>query len=223
MEETDKYHPQISSSTTTNKEKDISSAFVPCDAHGIAALIIGQTISNNKKRGNTQIYYYGSAHPNNIPLATVRRERTPFFQSGGLEKKVQTKEDNDNNNKANIPDYGICTIGSPPNFVENVNIRTTSKCTKQMAQSLTKKVRARDGGIVGVEALTLPYSNDRFEVACNLLSPQLGSKSMIEEEVAAWIKDYEQQQEQVVSAEIHQNNHERMIEGVYRVGTTAEQ
>jgi hypothetical protein len=34
------------------------------------------------------------------------------------------------------------------------------------ARSLTQALREQDGGLPGVEALTLPYSKGQFEVAC---------------------------------------------------------
>ena len=119
-----------------------------------------------KKRG-VEVYTYGSANENGTPLATVRRNKTSFFHSGGLdhEKKYGDRER-----------LGVCTVGSPGEFVENFNLRLTPCITRKQASALARYVRERDGGIMGVEALTLPYSEGRYEVACNLLKPSLGGK-----------------------------------------------
>ena len=145
------------------------------------------------------VHYYGNAHPNKTPLATVRREQTCFFQSGSLQDSCLVS---DKDNKT-----GIATVGAPPTFVENFNIRL--QCKKATAQSLTKLVRERNGGLPGVEALTLAYGEGRFEVACNLLYPKVGSVKAIQAKVKEW-------QSQLDSQDV-------IIEKAYRVGTTVDQ
>ena len=164
---------------------------------GQAAKTIGQALS----KVGAKVYYYGHADPNNTPLATVRRERTAFFKSGGAFANTKSEED-----ESSI--YGTCTVGAPPNFVENFNVRLSQQCSEEVAKTLTKKLRERDGGIVGVEALTLPYSENRFEVACNLLQPSKGSAAMAEESARKWARA---------------NGGESMIDEAYRVGTTEQQ
>ena len=164
---------------------------------GQAAKAIGQALS----KVGAKVYYYGHADPNTTPLATVRRERTAFFKSGDAFANTKSEED-----ESSI--YGTCTVGAPANFVENFNVRLSQQCSKEVAKTLTKKLRERDGGIVGVEALTLPYSENRFEVACNLLQPSQGTSSMVEASALEWARA---------------NGGERMIDEAYRVGTTEEQ
>jgi glutamate formiminotransferase len=146
------------------------------------------------------VHYYGDAHPHGTPLATVRRERTSFFRSGGL------GESNFNN-----PRVGIATVGSPPTFVENYNVRLRCEF-RQTARSLTRALRERDGGLPGVEALTLPYGKGRFEVACNLLRPDVGSAEAIEFTVRKW-----------ASETMKSRPSDQLVEKAYRVGTTVEQ
>ena len=164
---------------------------------GQAAQTIGRALS---KAGAT-VRYYGYAEPNNTPLAKVRREQTEFFKPGGQSSKKSELE-------SEIPKYGTATVGAPPNFVENFNIRLSSRCSKEVAKMLTKTLRERDGGIVGVEALTLPYSRDRFEVACNLLQPSTGTAKMIYVAALEWAR---------------MNGGESIIEEAYQVGTTEQQ
>ena len=176
----------------------------PSTASGKAAHLVGQQL---KDKGGIHVEYYGSAHPQGTSLATVRREKTQFFQSGGL-----MVEDDSASNRITS---SIAIVGAPSNFVENYNIRLS--CDKKKAQSLTKLLRERDGGLVGVEALTLPYSKGRWEVACNLLQPTVTSAENIQEAVDAWQADEEKQ---FVSTE---GSSRLLVEQGYRVGTTAEQ
>ena len=102
---------------------------------------------------------------------------------------------------------GIATVGAPPTFVENFNIRLRS--VKETARSLTRTLRERDGGLPGVEALTLPYGEGRYEVACNLLRPQEGSSEAITAKAKEW-------QSKVGRSDV-------VVEKSYRVGKTADQ
>jgi len=103
----------------------------------------------------------------------------------------------------------MCVIGVPPHFVENVNIRLRPGITKTEAiQHITKFVRSRDGGILShVEALTLPYNDQQYEVACNLLNPDVTSMDDIQN---------------LVAQKQNENNFD-MVESIYRVGTTVDQ
>jgi len=166
------------------------------------------------------VLFYGHAHPENKPLAKVRRENTKFFRPPTESSKSGDDGNNSNDSvppatttsfTTSLPSMGQCTIGAPPHFVENYNLRLTSKASKKLARSLTKAVREKDGGLPGVEALTLPYgSQDRFEVACNLLNPQVTSSADIDERVAQFWKE-------------HNLNQTEHLDIAYRVGATEEQ
>jgi glutamate formiminotransferase len=145
------------------------------------------------------VFLYGDAHSTKSPsLAAVRRTQTKFFESGGLSKGEGAADAVES-----------ATVGATANFVENFNILLRSNCSKKLAQDLTKRVRERNGGLEGVEALTLPYSNDRYEVACNLLRPDTtGATAM---EIQDVVDDWELE------------HGRRLVERGYRVGTTAKQ
>jgi hypothetical protein len=175
------------------------SDFCPSTPSGIAARCIGKALQDL----GVQVYYYGSAHPTGTPLAMVRKDKTRFFHSGGLASECSEKEES----------ADIATVGAPLEFVENYNIRLTALCPKKKAQSLTKLVRQRDGGLPGVEALTLPYSEGRWEVACNLLHPKISSTSDIDALVEKW----QRKEESMLSGD------KGLVETSYRVGTTASQ
>jgi Formiminotransferase domain, N-terminal subdomain len=151
-----------------------------------------------------QVHYYGDAHPERIPLATVRREQTNFFLSGGLQTVPQAGES-----------AFTSTVGAPSSgFVENYNLCVRG--TKKQAQSLTKRVRAE---LHGVEGLTLPYSHGQWEVACNLLYPwhPRGTAEAIEEVADAWERGL------MSESSGHNADLERFVIRRYRVGTTADQ
>lgn len=195
------------SSTEKNSSESYKEEFIPPDSHGLCCTFIGNQLIQN----GIDVFYYGSAHPNHTPLSIVRREKTRFFNSGGL------NNNSDEDNKCNQ-----CTVGSPLHFVENFNILLSRNVDKKKAMNLTKMVRERDGGISGVEALTLPYSDGRFEVACNLLSPEKGSVDDIMKVLDAWIRK-EQDDFQQEYGGTRTCSKEFLVESSYRVGTTSEQ
>jgi len=157
-------------------------------------------IATTLQKKGVHVLTYGSAHPQQHSLAMIRKTQTNFFQSSNPSSTTP-------HSPTSTSSWGTCTVGSPMGFVENVNIRLSSSCTLQLAQSLTRKIRGRNvGGIPGVEALTLPYSHGRWEVACNLLQPQVGSMEYIQQVCTDWELE---------------NGH--VIESIYRVGTTEDQ
>lgn len=185
-------------------------------AIGSAIMLQQQQISG----GGIQVLFYGNAHPDGTPLATIRREATQFFKN--------TKQSSSTTRKISISQ---ATIGAPTNFVENYNIRLKPRCSYEQAKTLTKYVRARDGGLPGVEALTLPYSDDRYEVACNLLQPHIAGATEIENRVREW-EAMNQHQQHMKSDTVSgksggdnsfPNDDDGLVEIGYRVGTTVEQ
>jgi hypothetical protein len=124
------------------------------------------------------VHYYGHAHPNNHPLAQVRREKTPFFD--------HEKDDSSNYLQSKETQSGMCLVGVPKQFVENYNVRVLCSSKSLVSRTLTQRLRERDGGIVGVEALTLPYGDGSWEVAMNLLLPNLVPS--IQQIVSQWKK-----------------------------------
>jgi glutamate formiminotransferase len=184
----------ISHDDPNNENSNENSYFQPTTPSGRAARSIGRSME-----GIVKVFYYGTAHPNGTPLAIVRREKTAFFQSGGLDGSQDQQQ------QPSVFDP-VATVGAPTTFAENYNYLL--QCDQKVAQSLTRRVRERNGGLPGVEALTLPYSEGRWEVATNLLQPDLAGVWELQQVVEQW------QAEQTTS---------RVIEKGYRVGTTAEQ
>lgn len=176
---------------------------------GWVAHAIGEALLS----AGVDVLYYGHADlVSQRPLATVRRESTKFFQS--TKSTTPSIEDRNGgvNNRAN--QRGQATVGAPNLFTENFNIRLRPHTPKNVAQSLTRHVRERDGGLPFVEALTLRYGQDQYEVACNLLDPTVTSTHDIVERIQSWApknNDY--------ATNDFSNN---VVEIAYRVGTTAE-
>jgi hypothetical protein len=228
--------PQKQMQTQTQNQNQ--TPYIPPDSHGLCSVYIGDKMLQHNK--NIDVFYYGSAHPNHVPLATIRREKTKFFQSGGLDSKstidtTTNTTDNSNNHNHNheTKPKDQCTIGSPTSFVENYNILLSRNVNKKQAMKLTKKIRERDGGIIGVEGLTLPYSEGRYEVACNLLHPKEGSSDDILRVLDEWVRDQKDQLEEEEEQQQRQQHLDVLGDGMnkidyfvdksYRVGTTAEQ
>jgi Formiminotransferase domain, N-terminal subdomain len=192
-----------------NQELDVVRSTV---ASGWVARAIGYFLQDQVV--GTQVLFYGQAHPQKTPLATIRRESTRFFQLSSNEEHPPMKRQQHQ-----------ATAGAPHQFVENYNIRLSHRCSYSQAKTLTQWVRARDGGLLGVEALTLPYSQNRWEVACNLLQPHVVGAAEVAQRVKEW-EVFVQQQQQQQSFKDHDTNDENwegLVEVGYRVGTTVAQ
>lgn len=201
-----------------------------CDDETAAATT--KQIGNNISKTNlVNLHYYGSACPNNSSLATVRR-RTSFFNSGGAIDKEDTHTTEQENATTKRAVKGSCTIGTPANFVENYNIRLTSNISFEQAKTLTQFIRGRNietkgCGVLGVEALTLPYVREKskvYEVACNLTNPNEGSAEKVQAQLMNWISKQRQDLcENNTSADTSKYNYDYFVETAYRVGTTENQ
>jgi len=105
-------------------------------------------------------------------------------------------------------------VGAPDRFVENYNIRLRRKVSRATARSLTENIRERSGiGLPKVEALTLAYGPNQYEVACNLLDPSVTSAEDIEQRMRMWENQQELLQDQ---------RYLGLVDTSYRVGTTSE-
>lgn len=164
---------------------------------------VARTIGESLKSSGADVLYYGDAHPSGKELAAVRRDSTRFFEDN--------KETTTTNNS--ISHAGQATVGAPHRFVENFNIRLKPGISKTIARTLTESVRERSGrGLPFVEALTLAYGRDQYEVACNLLDPSVTSSGDIEERMKIW--EQEQQRDG--------GHASGLVETAYRVGTTTD-
>ena len=170
---------------------------------------VARSLGHTMEKAGVDVLYYGMAHPDRLPLATVRRESTQFFHAlphhDTTSSSTQTRP--------RQASAGKSTVGAPPYFVENYNVRLSSHCQKEQARALSKRIRARDGGLPGVEALTLPYSANRWEVACNLTRLDQTTARDIQDVAKEWEKQQQQQQQQ------QQKHRHRLVELGYRVGT----
>jgi len=173
---------------------------------GSVARKIGDALSSK----NVNILYYGTSHPEGTPLATVRRESTRFFHSDGGGSTSDGELGSENNDIS----VGQTTVGAPDRFVENYNIRLRRKVSRATARSLTENIRERSGiGLPKVEALTLAYGPNQYEVACNLLDPSVTSAEDIEQRMRMWENQQELLQDQ---------RYLGLVDTSYRVGTTSE-
>ncbi len=160
---------------------------------------VARTVGMALEQAGVQVMEYGYADPNQTPLAQVRKRNTQFFKALPSLSSATLL-------------VGQSTVGAPTHFVENYNIQLVT-ADKRNAQTLTKWVRSRDGGLPFVEALTLPYGVHRetkepiYEVACNVLNPTVTSTNDIDQRVQTWITNT--------------NNH-NLVRRSYRVGTTVD-
>jgi glutamate formiminotransferase len=175
--------------------------------------LVAQRIGESLVSAGVNVLYYGYADlVSQRPLATVRRESTTFFQP----TISSTSSSENRNGGVSNPGKGRgqATVGAPNCFTENFNIRLRPHTPKAIAQSLTRHVRERDGGLPFVEALTLRYGQDQYEVACNLLDPSVTAATDIIERVQSWAPNH--------IADTPNDISNNAVEIAYRVGTTAE-
>ena len=180
-------------------EQQIDRATVDA-AHGIGRVL---------EEADVQVYYYGAADlKEKMPLSKVRKYRTKFFETG------HSRNDGGNDERKTFS-----CVGCPDSFTENFNIRLKFSQdelkAKSLAQSLSRTLRERDGGLPGVEALTLRYRSDdsvvEYEVACNLLRPKVGSVEKIQKVSNSWLDSIQSGLQFKLDMES------------YRVGTTRQQ
>ena len=180
-------------------EQQIDRATVDA-AHGIGRVL---------EEADVQVYYYGAADlKEKMPLSKVRKYRTNFFETG------HSRNDGGNDERKTFS-----CVGCPDSFTENFNIRLKFSQdelkAKSLAQSLSRTLRERDGGLPGVEALTLRYRSDdsvvEYEVACNLLRPKVGSVEQIQKVSNSWLDSIQSGLQFKLDMES------------YRVGTTRQQ
>jgi hypothetical protein len=188
---------------------------------GSVARKIGEALSMK----NVDVLYYGRAHPARTPLATVRRESTRFFHSPDEKKDNSGNEIGDLEEKNGIS-VGQTTVGATDRFVENYNIRLRPSVSRTVARSLTENIRERSGmGLPLVEALTLAYGSDQYEVACNLLDPSVTSAEDIEQRMRLWEKQHQKLLQNQQQPPHEQEQEQKFIPGLvdksYRVGTTS--
>ena len=196
--------PLVSNKSSIN-EDDLNIADI--------ASSVARTIGENLESSGARVLYYGHAHPSGKDLAAVRRDETPFFNND----KLITVEANDSantnvsTNRIHKP-AGQATVGAPFRFVENYNIRLRPNVPKEVARTLTKSIRERGGqGLPFVEALTLVYGRDQYEIACNLLDPLVTPARKVEERMKEWECNQIQKHKEYASG---------LVQTTYRVGTT---
>jgi glutamate formiminotransferase len=148
------------------------------------------------------VFLYGMAHPEFRTLAEVREKHRKKFKriSGILPPK---------HSGAGKPRPEAVTVGAPQEFIDCHHILLNQECGKRRAKFLTRLVRESDRGLPNVEALTLPYSEGRFEIACNLLRP---GESTQPRDTRAAIERY-----------LKKCKTQPLVEKCYYVGTTVSQ
>ena len=75
-----------------------------------------------------------------------------------------------------------------------------------------------------VEALTLAYGSNQYEVACNLLDPSVTSAEDIEQRMRLWEKQHQKllQNQKQPPHEQDQKYIPELVDKSYRVGTTSD-
>ena len=127
------------------------------------------------------ILFYGKI--NDRSLAETRRQ-TSYF-SPGKDISLQVEADL---NGPQTDKLGVCLVGATQHVL-NYNVEVSGDI--KAARRIAKAIRAKDGGLPGVEALALPKlqqdnnGENSFEIACNLLDVDRSPPSAVLAEITA--------------------------------------
>ncbi len=138
------------------------------------------------KKFKLPVYFYGEA-----AKLTERRD-LPYVRKGGyraLVEEINTPRRRPDVGQGLHPDAGAVAVGAR-NFLiaYNINLDTADE---EIAHSIAKAIREKDGGLPGVRALGICLdSRGVSQVSINITNHQETSMKLVYDEVAAWAKEY---------------------------------
>ena len=141
------------------------------------------------------VYYYGEAAK--IP----ERKELPYVRRGGY--SILKQEINDPHRRPDVGEglhvtAGAVAVGARNYLIAfNVNLDTRDR---DIARSIAKNIREKDGGLPGVRALGVELeSRGTTQVTINVVDHQETSLKKVFDEVKKWAKEY---QVQIIDSEI---------------------
>lgn len=151
-----------------------------------AVAVAHQTGNDLWKKFRLPVYFYGEA-----AKLTERRD-LPYVRKGGyraLVEEINTPRRRPDVGQGLHPDAGAVAVGAR-NFLiaYNINLDTGDE---DIAHSIAKAIREKDGGLPGVRALGISLeSRGVSQVSINITNHKETSMKLVYDEVAAWAKEY---------------------------------
>ena len=132
------------------------------------------------------VYFYGEA-----AKITERRE-LPQVRKGGyqaLKLEIDAPHRKPDVGKGLHPTAGAVAVGARDFLIAfNVNLNTTDI---DIARSIAKNIREKDGGLPGVRALGMELSSRSLtQVSVNIINHKETSLKIVYDEIAEWAKEY---------------------------------
>jgi len=149
----------------------------------ILAHQLGQELWNKLK---LPVYFYGEA------AKIAERRELPYVRKGGY--KALKLEIDDTRRKPDVgkglhPSAGTTAVGARDFLIAfNVNLNTRDV---DIARSIAKNIREKEGGLPGVRALGLELSSRGLtQVSVNITNHRETSIKIVYDEIAEWAKEY---------------------------------
>lgn len=151
-----------------------------------AVAVAHQTGTDLWKKFKLPVYFYGEA------AKLAERRDLPYVRKGGyraLVNEINTPRRKPDVGSGLHPDAGAVAVGAR-NFLiaYNINLDTNDE---DIAHSIAKAIREKDGGLPGVRALGISLeSRGVSQVSINITNHKETSMKLVYDEVAAWAKEY---------------------------------
>jgi len=132
------------------------------------------------------VYFYGEA------AKIAERKDLPYVRKGGfsiLKNEINEKHRRPDLGEGLHPDAGAVAVGARNFLIAfNVNLKTNDR---DIAKSIAKNIREKDGGLPGVRALGLELkSRGITQVSVNIIDHKETSLRHVFDEVKIWAKEY---------------------------------
>jgi len=132
------------------------------------------------------VYYYGQA------ARIIERQDLPFVRKGGyflLKQEIEAPQRRPDVGQGLHPSAGAVAVGARDYLIAfNINLNTTEL---DLASSIAKNIREKNGGLKGVRALGLALeSRGITQVSINITDHRETSLKKVYDEVAKWAKEY---------------------------------
>ncbi len=151
-----------------------------------AVLLAHQLGEELWKKLKLPVYFYGEA------ARVAERRELPYVRKGGyqmLKLEIDDPHRKPDVGKGLHPTAGAAAVGARDFLVAfNVNLNTNDL---DIARSIAKNIREKDGGLPGVRALGMELSSRGLtQVSVNITNHRETSIGIVYEEIAEWAKEY---------------------------------
>jgi Formiminotransferase domain, N-terminal subdomain len=164
-----------SDTITTTVTPNFRDALSPA---GQVARVVGEALRDEL---GMLVFFYGLAHRSqNRDYADVRGKQTRHLKRlAGLVPPGDTT--------SHRPE--ICSVGAYTQYIEHLAVRMNAVCGKKRARHLRRLVAEYDDTkLPFVHAMSLPYSDGRYEIVCLLQRPVVSNAAKVQSVIYNYVK-----------------------------------